>query len=213
MIPELIDQARAFLIFQEDLSTFVLRDGQETFIKQIDYPSLIKTIEQTNFQSDWYLSNFRLLKMSQLDGKIFTVSSLAADIYLLRFEDFQLKAPLPKAVVVHCQSQLWLYAYRGKLALDSILYHFPLPNISDTGKVCWGNVSIRSDAPEKTWQSFIESEFNLDYSNNKSKAYPRSVVAQLQAISQSLNTVYPEADLVPTRWTLATLPQIKEYSY
>ena len=209
MILELIDQARAFLIFQDDLSTFVLRDGQETFIKQIDYPALVKTIKQANFQSDWYLSNLRLLKMSRQNGEVLTVSSLAADTYLLRFKDYQLEVPLPKAIVVHCQAELWLYAYQGKLAPDSILYHFPLPNISDTGKVCWGSVSIRSDTPEKSWQSFIESEFNLDYGNNKSKAYPRSIVAQLQTISQSLNTIYPEADLVPTRWTLATLPQIK----
>ena len=112
MILELIDQARAFLIFQDDLSTFVLRDGQETFIKQIDYPALVKTIKQANFQSDWYLSNLRLLKMSRQNGEVLTVSSLAADTYLLRFKDYQLEVPLPKAIVVHCQSELCFYSLR-----------------------------------------------------------------------------------------------------
>ncbi|NJO97720.1 MAG: hypothetical protein HC764_18415 [Pleurocapsa sp. CRU_1_2] len=45
---------------------------------------------------------------------------------------------MPGAVIVHCQSQLWVYAYQDELSLNSTLYHYPLPNIDDRGKVCWG---------------------------------------------------------------------------
>ncbi|MEL6496878.1 MAG: hypothetical protein AAFQ41_17455, partial [Cyanobacteria bacterium J06623_7] len=57
------------------------------------------------------------------------------------------------------------------------------------------------------WNAFVTSEFNQDYDNRKSQAYPYNVVSQLKEVSQSLSTVYPEQDLVSTNLTLASLAQ------
>jgi hypothetical protein len=210
MIQKLVDQADAFLLFKEDSVIFVLRNGEETSIKQIDFPSLIATIKQTDFESDWYLSSkLRLLKIYQQEGEILTLSSIPPDTYLLKFKDYHLQVPLPGAIIIHHQGRLWIYAYQGELKFDSCLYHFPLPNINSTGQVCWGSAEMKTASPEKIWQSFINSEFNQDYDDGKSKAYPHNIVSQLQVISQSLNTIYPEQDLVSARLTLATLPQLK----
>ena len=89
--------------------------------------------------------------------------------------------------------------------LNSTLYHYPLPNIDDRGKVCWGNVALPRLNPSSMWNAFVTSEFNQDYDNRKSQAHPYNVVSQLKDVAQSLNTVYPEQDLVSTNLTLAAL--------
>jgi len=114
---------------------------------------------------------------------------------------------LPGAVIVHCQSELWVYAYKNELSLNSTLYHYPLPNIDSSGKVCWGNVALPSQSSDSMWNAFVTSKFNQDYDNNKSQAHPYNVVSQLKEVAKSLNTIYSEGDLVATNLTLAALAQ------
>ena len=210
MISQLIEQSQAFLIMQQESVLFVARENGETLIKQIDLPSLFEAISQSDFQSDWYVHpqvKVRLHHISRKEGRTTTISSVLPNTYLLKFESFSLRVPLPGAVIVHCRSQLWVYAYKGELNLSSTLYHYPLPNIDDRGKVCWGNVALPKDSPSEMWNAFVTSKFNQDYDNHKSQAHPYNVVSQLKDVAQSLNTVYPERDLVSTNLTLAALAQ------
>ena len=208
MISQLIEQAQAFLIMQQDSVLFVARESGETFIKQIDLPSLIRAMSQSDFQSNWYINPLmKLHHISQREGRTTTISSILPSSYLLKFNSFCLGVPLPGAVIVHCQSQLWVYAYKGELDLNSTLYHYPLPNIDDRGKVCWGNVALPRLNPSSMWNAFVTSEFNQDYDNRKSQAHPYNIVSQLKDVAQSLSTVYPEQDLVSTNLTLAVLAQ------
>ena len=218
MIFQLIEQAQAFLIMQQDSVLFVARESGETFIKQIDLPSLIEAMSQSDFQSGWYINPLmKLHHISQREGRITTISSISPSTYLLKFKSFCclsahsasfcLGVPLPGVVIAHCQSQLWAYAYKDKLSLNSTLYHYPLPNIDSGGKVCWGNVALPRNSPSSMWNAFVTSEFNQDYDNRKSQAHPYNVVSQLKDVAQSLNTVYPERDLVSTNLTLASLAQ------
>lgn len=224
MISQLIEQAQAFLIMQQDSVLFVARESGETFIKQIDLPSLIRAMSQSDFQSGWYINPLmKLHHISQKEGRTTTINSILPSTYLLKFESigspelnsgaclsthsasFCLRVPLPGVIIVHCQSQLWVYAYKGELNLSSTLYHYPLPNIDDHGKVCWGNVALLRHNPGSMWNAFVTSEFNQDYDNRKSQAHPYNVVSQLKDVARSLNTVYPEQDLVSTNLTLAAL--------
>lgn len=208
MISQLIEQSQAFLIMQQDSVLFVARENGETLIKQIDLPSLIGAISHSDFQSDWYVHpQVRLHQISKREGRTTTISSVLPNTYLLDFESFTLKVPLPGAVIVHCQSQLWVYAYKDELSLSSTLYHYPLPNIDDRGKVCWGNVALPKDSPSSMWNAFVISKFNQDYDNNKSQAHFYNVVSQLKDVAQSSNKIYPEGDLVTTNLTLASLAQ------
>lgn len=208
MINQLIEQAQAFLIMQQDSVLFVARESGETFIKQIDLASLIESISQSDFESGWYINPLiKLHHISQKEGRTTTINSIPPSTYLLKFNSFCLGVPLPGAVIVHCQSQLWVYAYKGELNLNSPLYHYPLPNIDDRGKVCWGNVALPRLNPSSMWNAFVTSEFNQDYDNRKSQAHPYNVVSQLKDVAQSLNTVYPEQDLVSTNLTLTALAQ------
>ena len=226
MISQLIEQSQAFLVMQQDSVLFVARENGETLIKQIDLPSLIRAISQSDFQSEWYIQPcLKLHHISQREGRITTISSILPSTYLLKFESigspefnsgaclsthsasFSLGVPLPGAVIVHCQSKMWVYAYKDDLNLSSTLYHYPLPNIDNRGKVCWGNVALPRLNPSSMWNAFVTSEFNQDYDNHKSQAHPYNVVSQLKQVAQSSNIVYPERDLVSTNLTLADLAQ------
>lgn len=201
MINQIIEQSKAFLILQQDSALFVTRKKEKTFIKQIDLASLIESISQSDFESDWHISPLlKLHHITQKRAKITTISSILPNTYLLKFESFKIKVPLPGTIVKHCQDQLWVYAYKGKLDIDSTLYHYPLPNIDTDAKVCWGNIVQSKSNPSCAWQAFVESEFNQDYDDNKSKIHPDNIVTQLKSVAQDL--VYPEQDLVPTNFTL-----------
>ncbi|NJL51130.1 MAG: hypothetical protein HC930_01020 [Hydrococcus sp. SU_1_0] len=63
------------------------------------------------------------------------------------------------------------------------------------------------NSPSLMWNAFVTSKFNQDYDNHKSQAHPYNVVSQLIEVAESLNTVYPEWDLVSTNLTLAALSQ------
>ena len=207
MISQLIEQSQAFLVMQQDSVLFVTKENDETLIKQIDLPSLIKAISQSDFQSEWYIQPcLKLHHISQREGRITTINSILPSTYLLKFESFSLGVPLPGAVIVHCQSKMWVYAYKDELNLSSTLYHYPLPNIDNRGKVCWGNVALPRLNPSSMWNAFVTSEFNQDYDNHKSQAHPYNVVSQLK-VAQSSNIVYPERDLVSINLTLADLAQ------
>ena len=213
MIPQLIKQAQALLIFLQDSAVFTTSEDGHTYIKQIDFTNLIEILGQKDFQSDWHLQpNVSLHKVCQDNGQILTVNSVLPNQYLLRFDNFSLNVPLPGAVIVHRQSRLWLFAYKGQLSLNSQLYQFPLPNINSDGQVCWGSVSSPNKDTATMWANFISSKFNYDLSGGKSLSHPNSIVGKLIDISQSLVTVYPEQDLVPNGWSLNTILQLQNYN-
>ena len=209
MIPQLIKQAQALLIFLQDSAVFTISEDGHTYIKQIDFTNLIEILGQKDFQSDWHLHpNLSLHKVCLYNGQILTVSSVLPSQYLLRFDNFSLNVPLPGAVIVHRQSRLWIFAYKGQLSLNSQLYQFPLPNINSDGQVCWGSVSSPNKDTATMWANFISSKFNYDLSGGKSLSRSNSIVGKLIDISQSLATVYPEQDLVPNGWSLTKILQL-----
>jgi len=91
---------------------------------------------------------------------------------------------------------LWAVAKRPTTEGDD-LFHAPLPNVAETGRICWGN----TDQPlcsrttiHAALALFFESVFNLDFANGKSRAHPDNVLRQWQALSGA--EAYPVDDLL-----------------
>ena len=83
MIPQLIKQAQALLIFLQDSAVFTTSEDGHTYIKQIDFTNLIEILGQKDFQSDWYLHpKVSLHKVCQDNGQILTVNSVLPNQYL-----------------------------------------------------------------------------------------------------------------------------------
>ena len=214
MIEELIEQAQALLLLNESEVIFVdkhEKDRQEISLKYIDYPALIKTLAEEDYKSNWFLeSYFKLHFIQRQNGRVLTVYSTIPRTYTLYFNDLVINVPLTGAVIVQYGRKLWVYAYKSNrpLSINSQLYKFPLPNIDSNGLICWGTVSPSQTKIDLAWQSFISSRFNEDYCRNKSKRFPQNIVEQLTDLSQSLNQVYPEEDLIEAGLTLNRLPKI-----
>ncbi|MEL6439162.1 MAG: hypothetical protein AAFQ80_07930 [Cyanobacteria bacterium J06621_8] len=209
MIEELIKQAKAMLLFTKDSIVYVERELGETLVKQLDPDCLVKAITDTDFTSEWFLdSRCTVHKIKRNQGKTVTVASIKPSAQVLNFKSFTLELILPGTVMVCKQPDLWLYAYKGHLGIQSRLYNFPLPNIDANHKVCWGSVisSLNQfQSPFNLYLKFISSEFNQDYVNNKSRTSPGNVLIQLKKISQSQAKFYPEDDLIRANLVLKDL--------
>lgn len=97
-----------------------------------------------------------------------------------------------------------------------ILYHAPLPNVMADGRICWGNVcptSVNLSNVESAWSKFMESTFNRDYTQGKSKQYNNNIIKQLRILNRkekiSYCCRYPVSDLVPVRNKLTVEQAVK----
>jgi hypothetical protein len=91
----------------------------------------------------------------------------------------------------------WLWATKKPFSPTVELYQTPLPNIDRNGLICWGEINMIPTHPSnclKIWQNFVESNFNLDYIDNKSQSFPENIYG-LYAKIQSKNN-YPNKDLI-----------------
>ena len=119
-----------------------------------------------------------------------------------------LEIPLPRTVVYHCDKTVHIWALScATFDPGAMAYHLPLPNVYQDGKVCWGKNAAPAADPgqaRKTWELFFTgTAFNADLANGKSKAFPASIVAQLEAVAGA--NKYPAADLVSTNKKIGSL--------
>lgn len=115
-------------------------------------------------------------------------------------EATRLKVPLPGLVLLGCESQYWLWAIcESQFDPQSKAHYAPLPNVHNTGKICWGSnkpPSLANQSIAQTWKLFIESPFNDHLVQGKSQKYPQTIVQQLRSLSKRNCKTYPDRDLV-----------------
>ncbi len=126
--------------------------------------------------------------------------------YNLQVQDEQLHVPLPSFVFVGISTSYFVWAVkRAKFNARSLIYHAPLPNVMNDGRICWGNVHplpASLSTIESTWQKFIGSIFNQDYTQGKSLKF-NNIIDRLKLLHQrsqvSARCRYLVSDLVPIR--------------
>lgn len=105
--------------------------------------------------------------------------------------------------------RVWALGQSSYPQREQPLYDPPFPNSYRHGSICWGDVEARPQASPKTllkvFGLFIESYFNLHVANNKSVAYPVSVLARWQQLVESKAKAYPLDDLMPAERSLGWL--------
>jgi hypothetical protein len=118
------------------------------------------------------------------------------------------RAPLPGLVFVGCEYDYCLWAVAEAPTDRRVqLFLAPCPNVHPKG-VCLGNAPFPRAGPATIWQAvdvFFSSKFNRDLSDQKSRAYPKCVLDQWQALHQAGAERYPLADLVGTNLNLGRL--------
>lgn len=129
--------------------------------------------------------------------------------------DNPLRVPLPGLVLVRVTTEdrspaYQFYAVKGRLtSFDEPLYHAPLPNIFASGSICWGNVSLVSDAAlqgtllQEDWAVLLGTRFGDHAVGGKSKSHPNDIRQKLIDLENRKARTYPKSDLIPAHRTLA----------
>lgn len=126
-----------------------------------------------------------------------------------------LRVPLPPLLLIRTTSQdrkpkYEVYAVKERpTTLDVPLFHTPLPNVFNSGGICWGSVKRVSDSDLQTnslaadWSQFLGSSFGNHATNGKSKSHGQDIREKLAELEKRNARVYPKSDLIPVKRTLA----------
>ena len=103
-----------------------------------------------------------------------------------------------------------VYAVKRKpSSLDVALFNAPLPNLFNSGGICWGSVKRVSDEAlsgaslAEDWAMLLGSSFGDHAVHNKSRSHPQDIRQKLIALEQNGARRYPTSDLIPVKKTLA----------
>jgi len=135
-------------------------------------------------------------------------------IYLDNAES-ALRVPLPGLVMIRKTTDdrtptYAVYAVKKRPAsLDVELFNAPLPNVFNSGSICWGSVQRVSDTAltgtslAEDWSQLLGSSFGDHACSGKSKSHPRDIRQKLIELEAKKAKRYPTSDLIPAKKTLA----------
>jgi len=103
-----------------------------------------------------------------------------------------------------------VYAVKKRpTTLEADLFHAPLPNVFNSGSICWGTVQRVSDTVlagvslTEDWTQLLGSPFGDHACSQKSKAFKDDVRKKLIELEAKKSRRYPTSDLISARKTLA----------
>ncbi len=129
--------------------------------------------------------------------------------------DAPLRVPLPGLLMIRKTNgdkaaSYAVYAVKKRpTALDTELFHAPLPNVFNSAAVCWGTVQRVSDEAlsgaslAEDWQQLLGSSFGNHAVSGKSKSHRDDIRQKLIELEAKKSRRYPISDLIPARKTLA----------
>lgn len=126
-----------------------------------------------------------------------------------------LRIPLPPLVMIRVTNEdrspnYAVYAVKRRPGtLEVALYLAPLPNVFNSGSICWGSVQRVSDEAlsgaslAEDWSMLLGSPFGDHACNGKSRSHPHDIRQKLIELEAKGAKRYPTADLIPAKKTLA----------
>ncbi|GAB4523712.1 MAG: hypothetical protein OHK0046_37670 [Anaerolineae bacterium] len=126
-----------------------------------------------------------------------------------------LRVPLPPLLMIRVTNEnrspsYGVYAVKRRPAsLDVKLFQTPLPNVFNSGSICWGSVQRVSDTAlsgtslAEDWSQLLGSSFGDHACSGKSKSHPRDIRQKLIELEAKGAKRYPTSDLIPAKKTLA----------
>lgn len=132
----------------------------------------------------------------------FDTGLISGDTLLVRQEGVK------KTIVEYRKAQLTGVSLDGsEVALRVPLP--PLPNVFNSGSICWGSVQRVSDTAlsgtslAEDWSQLLGSSFGDHAVSGKSKSHPRDIRQKLIELEAKGAKRYPISDLIPAKKTLA----------
>ena len=112
-----------------------------------------------------------------------------------------ISVPLPGLVLCGSSQTYAVWAStETTFAPQARAYHAPLPNVGQTGHLCFGSIAVPPvtwRTLDLAWQRFITTPFNAHDIQGCSRAYPTDIRRQLLRVAQRQRATYPLSDLLP----------------
>lgn len=160
----------------------------------------------------------RVRRWGHAAGGQFAVLFVPAQKHVLRLTNLskalsgngraKIEVALPGFVFAGLGKRYAAWAVTGQPLPGALACHAPLPNVHDSGEICWGNNVPPACAPETisvAWQMFITSPFNNHLMGGSSQEFDQDVREQLWRTAQARARAYPVSDLVTTGKTIHTV--------
>ena len=116
-------------------------------------------------------------------------------------EHVSLELSLPGCLFFGLGEEYYLWAVKsGPLGAETLLYHFPLPNIAPSGLLCFGaNTPSRVSWPSilPAFFLFLESPFNGHWAQEKSTVHPGDIRERLLTLAAQAPACFSDEELVP----------------
>jgi len=129
--------------------------------------------------------------------------------------DAALRVPFPPLLLIRTTTenknqQYQVYAVKARpTTLDTPLFHAPLPNVFNSGSICWGSVQrvtddvLQGNSLAADWDTLLGSRFGDHACSGKSRSHPQDIRQKLIDLERRKARVYPKSDLIPVKRTLA----------
>jgi hypothetical protein len=108
-------------------------------------------------------------------------------------------APLPSLVFAGCGHEYWLWAIKDERPDGaSDVFHAPLPNVDERGRICFGNNLVPPASLanlRQAWEVFIKSPFNEHHAQDKCRSASGDVRALLRQLARKKTRHFPRREL------------------
>ena len=170
-------------IYQDkDTETYIehiwIKDGKPLSARPLTrevFKEIIQASEIDSIRHDPYILDSSILYHDE-ERVIWTNKPCTKELTILNNgKEIKLTYYLPKTIWFSYNKELWIYGYKGKLSLQTILMSVQLPNTS-SGHVCTGNVNIDiPDSPNEVkqyweklfWNSYFTKHGDWDNPSKK----------------------------------------------
>ena len=135
----------------------------------------------------------------------------------LEGSDDALLVPLPGLLMIRTTTanrdpQYEVYAVAERpVAYDVPLYHAPLPNIFNSGGICWGTVTkvkpehLAGNGLSADWSQLLSTPFGNHSVSGKCVSHRDDIRKLYVELEQRRSRVYPKKELIPVRKTLGNV--------
>lgn len=199
--------AEAALFWIGDQLLFQTRKDDAQISKFVSSAAVRQAFVNEPIDSGWLPPN--VSRCGQSSRGTWMVRILPPAQYNLRMAGQQraLRVPLPGLVWFGQANHYYIFAMKARECgkPSGEIFHAPLPNVNGFGLICFGqndHPNVADGGFDKAWRTFWEAPFNDDHSSGKSKQNSNNINDLLRSLARQKMQVYPESDLVSTRYTL-----------
>lgn len=118
----------------------------------------------------------------------------------------RLRVPLPGLLFGGINNNYYVWAYTGTNLAPSHIFHAPLPNIWEDGRICFGTNKqplASSTTIQQTWELFLSSPFSAELGEHRLHSQENDVFRFLRALHHAKTRKFPTRALRPQHRSLS----------